>query len=431
MVYGIETLIRRRPFNTTVGTRGWRFVIVCGSVITLAACSVAGPNLQPGNGRQSPLQQSDADAVAAAAAAGDAGQPIATKRGRDPVKIGLVLPLTPPGQTSVLAESMQKAAELAISEHNATHLTLIVKDDLGTAEGAKAAADALIAGGVEVVLGPLFSKSVSAAAASARQANIPILAFSTDRQVAGSGTHLLSFLVGPEVQRVVSFASARGKKRFAALIPDDALGKLTEASFRAAVEKSGGVIVALETYPAQPNGMVDPVQRLRDAMRGIEEHGEPIDALFLPGGEDVLVSLGPLLKKEGIDPGKIKLIGTGGLDYANAGRDPMLVGAWFAGPDPRGWKDFSERFARAHGHAPPRIASLAYDAASLAIALSAGARGSRYSAQVLLRPSGFAGVDGAFRLMSDGTTERGLSILEVQKFGATVIDAAATVPSPG
>ena len=398
--------------------------------LALAACSVSGPNLQQQGSNQPQVQRGDS-ASPGTATADLTQQSGATRRARDPVKVGLLLPLSGQGQTAVLAEMMKKAAELAITEHDATHVQLLIKDDKGTPEAAKAAADELVGNGAEIILGPLFAKSVTAAATAARPANIPVLAFSTDRQVAGQGTHLLSFLVGPEVQRVVAYAAARGKKRFAALIPDDPLGKLTEASFREAVARTGGSIVALEWYPAQPNGMVEPVQRLRDAMRGIEEHGDAIDALFVPGGEDVLVSLGPLLKKEAIDPAKIKLIGTGGLDYPNAGRDAILVGAWFAGPDPRGWKEFSEKFAKAHGHAPPRIASLAYDAASLAVALSAGPRGTRYNQQVLLRPSGFTGVDGAFRLSSDGTTERGLAILEVQKLGATVIDNAPTSLGPG
>ncbi len=413
-----------------LGPRSLRWASIALCTFGLTACSVSGPgHLQPGT-NQSPAQQTDS-ATPGTASADLSPATGPAKRQREPVKVGLLLPLSGQGQTAVLAEMMKKAAELAITDHDATHVQLLVRDDQGTPEVAKTASEELIGNGAEIILGPLFAKSVTAAASSARAAKVPLLAFSTDRQVAGQGTHLISFLVGPEVQRVVAYAAARGKKRFAALIPDDPLGKLTETSFREAVAKSGGTIVALELYPAQPNGMVEPVQRLRDAMRGIEEHGDAIDALFVPGGEDVLVSLGPLLKKEGIDPAKIRLIGTGGLDYPNAGRDAILVGAWFAGPDPRGWKDFSEKFAKAHGHAPPRIASLAYDAASLAIALSAGQRGTRYNQQVLLRPSGFTGVDGAFRLSHDGTTERGLAVLEVQKFGATVIDNAPTSLAPG
>ena len=58
---------------------------------------------------------------------------------------------------------------------------------------------------------------------------------------------------------------------------------------------------------------------------------------------------------------------------------PGAMPGWSArgipAPDPRGWTDFSQKYAKSYGTAPPRIASLAYDAVSLAIALSGGPRG--------------------------------------------------------
>ena len=72
----------------------------------------------------------------------------------------------------------------------------------------------------------------------------------------------------------------------------------------------------------------------------------------------------------------------------------------------------------------PRLASLGYDAVSLAVSLSQIAPGERYSSAQLTRSSGFAGVDGLFRLLPDGTCERGLAILEVHEGGPQVIDPA-------
>jgi hypothetical protein len=58
------------------------------------------------------------------------------------------------------------------------------------------------------------------------------------------------------------------------------------------------------------------------------------------------------------------------------------------------------------------------------VSLSQNARGQRYSAGQLTRASGFAGVDGLFRLLPDGTSERGLAILEFRPGGPAVIDPA-------
>lgn len=356
----------------------------------------------------------------------------APARKAETVKVGLLLPLSAPGQAALIAETMKKAAELALSEAKAPHVTLLVRDDKATPEGATRAAQDLAGQGVEIILGPLFARSVQAAAGSLRSANIPLVAFSNDRQVTGQGVSLISFLAEPEVQRVVSYAASKGKKRYAALIPADAYGRLVEAAFRAAVARHGGQIVALESYPLdQANAMAETVLKLRDTIRGLEEHGDPVDALFLPGAEESLMALSPHLKQAQFDVKIMQVLGTGAMDFAHAGRDPQLQGAWFAAPDPKGWQDFSSRFARVHGHAPPRIASLAYDAMMLAVALSNGPDGARYIPSQLTRPSGFEGVDGSFRLASDGSAERPLAVLEVQPVGSQVIEAAGTAGAGG
>ncbi|ODA67886.1 hypothetical protein A7A08_01053 [Methyloligella halotolerans] len=61
---------------------------------------------------------------------------------------------------------------------------------------------------------------------------------------------------------------------------------------------------------------------------------------------------------------------------------------------------------------------------SLAVSLSNNPPGDRYTPNQLTRSTGFAGVDGLFRLLPDGTAERGLAILEVQPSGPRVIDQA-------
>jgi ABC-type branched-subunit amino acid transport system substrate-binding protein len=312
-------------------------------------------------------------------------------------------------------------------ELNNPSFQLIVRDDKGTADGARVAAEQALKEGAELILGPLLAPSVKAVAPLARQASVPIIAFSNDRHVAGQGVYLLSFLAEQEVDRVVAYAVSQGRKRFAALIPEDSYGQLSQEAFVRAVSRSQGTVVAIERYHAQVNGMLEPTKQLVEAIRQAEEQGGPVDAVFLPGGPETLPNVGPLIAYNKIDTKQIKLIGSGGWDYANLGRDAAFIGGWFPAPDPAGWRGFSERFAKTYGSAPPRIASLAYDAVSVAIGLSRSPRGQRFTADNLTRASGFTGVDGPVRLLPDGTAERGLAVLEVQSFGARVVDPPAAI----
>lgn len=343
-------------------------------------------------------------------------------RGGNSVKVALLLPLTATGHTEAVAKAMKQAGELALFELDNPAFQLIVKDDKSTPEGARAAAEEAIKEGAEVILGPLFAGSVQAVAPVARQAGIPVIAFSNDRQVAGNGVYLLGFLPQQEVDRVVSHSLAQGHRRFAALLPQDAYGKVVEAAFRNAVTTGGGIIAALETYPAGTNAMVEPAQRIATALRQAEEAQQPIDALFVPGGAETLPSLGPLLAYANLDTARVKLLGTGGWDYANIGRESVFLGGWYASPDPRGWREFSERFARTFGSSPPRLASMAYDAVSIAIRLSGQPAGARFTAASLARAAGFSGVDGPLRLLESGIAQRSLAVLEVQGIGAKVVD---------
>jgi hypothetical protein len=65
---------------------------------------------------------------------------------------------------------------------------------------------------------------------------------------------------------------------------------------------------------------------------------------------------------------------------------------------------------------------------NLAIALAVDSSGQGFSATALTRAGGFTGIDGAYRLLPDGTTDRSLAILEVQKFGSAVVDSPPSGP---
>ncbi len=340
------------------------------------------------------------------------------------VKVALLLPLSGQGNTAKVAQALKQAGELALFDFDNPNVALVAKDTKGTADGAKAAAEAAVQDGAELIIGPVFAQEVAAAAPVARQANIPMVAFSSDPKVAGSGVYLLSFLAGRDVPRIVSYSVAQGRRNFGALIPQSAYGQVVEAAFRRAVSQQGGNLVILEHYPLDANAVLPPAQRVAQVAKGADGQPGQIDALFLPAGPEMLPTLAALIPYYEINTQQVKLLGTGQWDYPNVGREKPLVGGWFPAPDPQGWRSFTQRYVQTYQQTPPRLASLAYDAMSLAVSLSANPPGQRYTPQQLTRSSGFAGVDGLFRLLPDGTSERGLAILEVQSFGANVVDAA-------
>jgi ABC-type branched-subunit amino acid transport system substrate-binding protein len=403
-------------FNSARLRNGLVAVLSGGLALVLAACSISG-----GSQLSSGLSAPD----------GSLKPLTAPTNGALKVKVAVLLPLTGTAQSAAVSKGMKQAAEMALFELNNPGFQLIVKDTQGTANGAAAAATSAISEGVELIIGPLYARSVVAVAQVARPAKMPVIAFSNDRKVAGNGVYLLSFMAEEEVSRIVSFASSRGKRTYAALVPENSYGELMARSFRSAVAQQNGLVVALEKYPVNTNGMLEPSQRLFKLVKDSAERGQPVDAIFLPGGPDTLPNLAPLIQYANLGANSVKFLGSGGWDYPNLGRNKNFIGSWYPAPDPRGWLAFSEKFGRTFGAAPPRIATLAYDAVMVAIRLAtANPAGNRFTAQNLARPTGFTGVDGAFRFTAAGTVQHSLAVLEVQQFNAAVVDpASAAFPS--
>jgi hypothetical protein len=339
--------------------------------------------------------------------------------GTGQVRVALLLPLSATGNAGQLAQNMRNAADLAVREFAGANIQILVKDDRGTPDGARAAASQAIAEGAELILGPLFAQSVTAAASVAKPANVPIVAFSTDTATASRGVYLLSFLPQTDVDRVVGYAASQGKRSIAALLPNNAYGTVVEAALQRAVANNGGRVMAIEKYNLDQGAMQEKAQAVANLVKT-----NTVDTVFLPDAGDAVPFIAQVLSAGGVRPDKIKFLGSGQWDDPRILAESNLNGGWYPAPENAGYNAFAGRYKAAFGAAPNRKATLAYDATSLAAGLAARFGNERFSAQVLTNPSGFIGLDGAFRLLANGLNDRGLAVYEVQSGKAVVVSPA-------
>ncbi len=343
---------------------------------------------------------------------------------RTPVRVALLLPFSNPSpETRALAEALLRAAEMALFDSGNQDLLLMPRDDGGSPERAVQAARQAIADGAEIILGPLFAQAAIAVGPVARSENVPVIAFSSDRNAGGDGIFLLSFQPETEVERIVSYAARSGHSSFAAMVPQTAYGDKVADQFRVTVTNAGGAITALERFAPQPGMVGPPADRVANSFP---------DAVLLAEGGVMLQTLGPALALRGASSPAVRFLGTGLWDDPAVAREPMLQSGWFAAPSPDAWQDFSARYRLTYGDVPPRLASLSYDAVSLVSILSEGIPYRRFTEGALTDPNGFAGVDGIFRFRLDGGADRGLAVLQVNPDGFTVVDPApASFVPPG
>ena len=392
-------------------TQAWTRVRATLSLLGLAAILAACSTQLSGSGP--PIAQQPGEAAAANAAVGE-GQ----------VRVALILPLSGQGNASVAGQSMKNAAEMALAEFKSPNIQLLVKDDGGTVQGAQAGAQQAISEGAEIIIGPLFAQSVSAVGQVARTNNIPVIAFSTDVSVAARGVYLLSFLPETDVRRIVEFSISRGKRSFAAILPDNAYGTVVEGAFQQEVSRRGGRVLVLEKYTPEGN-------RINEAARRVSQAANQVDSIFIPDSPDAVPQVVNALAANGVDLRRVQMIGSGLWEDARISSTAALEGAWYAAPEATGFRNFSARYRARYGQDPVRTATLAYDAVALVAALVKTQGPQRFSETSLTNPSGFAGIDGVFRFRPEGTNERGLAVLRVAPAGGQVLSPAPTSFQPG
>ena len=373
-----------------------------------------------------------------------ARHPTAPKEAR----VAILLPLS--GASAPLGKAMLDAAQLSMFELADKSFVLMPFDTGGTKAGAQKAAMAAVKSRAQLILGPLHAESVRAAAPLARNAGISIVAFSNSREVAGDGVFILGFVPRQQVTAVVGYALAEGLSRFAVLAPNDAYGTAVVDAARAVAAAAGGSIVRTMYYAPNAADLSGEVkafsnyntrhQALLAQRKTLEEKGGeiatqalrrlarvdtigplPYDVVLLPEGGERLRTLSSLLSYYDVDQPAVRLLGLRSWDLIpNLGTEPALIGAWFAGSPEEERRRFGDRFRTAFGRAPPRLATLAYDATALAVVLAQGENGPDYSISALTDRNGFLGVDGIFRLQPEGIAERAFTIHEVTRNGAVV-----------
>ena len=348
--------------------------------------------------------------------------------------VGLLVPLT--GPNAGLGQALTQAAEMALFE-SGNQTTALVVHDTEAAAGPSAAAQQALDQGANILLGPVFAAHAKAVGPVAASAHVPVIAFTTDRSVAAPGLYVMGILPSLQIERDVSYAASQGFKRFAALLPNSPYGHAVADALGPATARYNAAEAQIEYYDPSAVEFSAVVQKL--AADG------PFDALLIPEGGSRLRSIAPLLSFYNIDTTKVKLLGSALWTDPNLASEPALIGAWFATPSATAWASFSQRYRAAYASDPPRLASIAYDAMTMAVTLAklgtapgtatvattatmvgvpAGSAAGSFADSVLTRSDGFTGVDGAFRFRPDGLIDRNLDIVEVRTSGFTVKDPA-------
>jgi ABC-type branched-subunit amino acid transport system substrate-binding protein len=336
------------------------------------------------------------------------------------VQVALLVP-SGSGQASdeYLARSLENAARLAIADLDGVKVDLRVYPTAGQASQAASAASQAVNEGAKIILGPVFAQEANAAGLAVAASGVSILSFSNNPAIAGGNVFVMGTTFPSIANRLSRYAVRQGKGRVMILHDRTPAGDAGRAAIEASILAASGSVVGVMGYEFSQNGIVQAAPAIAAAARS-----NGANALFLTADTaGSLPLLTQLLRDSGLSPAVTQFVGLTRWDIPPATLAlPGVQGGWFALPDPSLYQQYVQRYSAAYGSAPHPVSGLAYDGIAAIGALAR--RGGGLSASALTQGSGFAGVTGVFRLLPDGSNERGLAVAEIRNNQVVVIDPA-------
>lgn len=367
------------------------------SILTLAAC----------------------DALPLPNTGGNSGQKIDPKA---PVTVALLVP-GGSGQATdtLLAKTLENAARLAIADQTGATINLKVYNTAGNPTTAAAVAKAAVADGAKIILGPLYAEAANAAGVAVKDDNVNLLAFSNNASIAGGNVFILGATFENTANRLVRQSKKMGKSNILVAHAQGLAGEVGRDAILSAANSNGMKIAGVESYPFSQQGITDASGRIAGQVKSTGA-----DALFLTAGPEAdLPFLATALPEKGLNTGATQMVGlTRWSAVPQALALPGLQGGIFALPDQGLEANFAARYQAAYGERPHPLAGLSYDGVAAISALVAQGKANALTSSGLTRGSGFVGTQGIFRLLSNGTNERGLAVAQIRNNQVVIIDPA-------
>ncbi len=226
------------------------------------------------------------------------------------VKIGLVLPLS--GQFADAGIQVENGIKTYMKQHGDTvagkKIEIIRKDVGGVAPdlAKRLAQELVVRDKVDILAGWVLTPNAIAAAAVSEQAKkfMVVMNAATSIIITKSPYMVRTSVTLPQIMDTFGrWAAKSGIKKCYTMVTDYGPGHDSEAAFQSAFKEGGGEIVGSVRFPVANPDFSAFIQRAKDL------NPECI-YIFVPGGSQP-AALGKAFAERGVDPKKIKILGSG------------------------------------------------------------------------------------------------------------------------
>ncbi len=340
-----------------------------------------------------------------------------------PVVVALLVPSgSGNAQQDALADSLVRAAKLAISQMPESKIDLRVYPTAGNAAKATQAAQQALSDGAKVFVGPLFAEAANAAGTVAATKGINVLSFSNNPNIAGGNVFILGDTFQNAANRIVGYSVAKGRRNIGAITRADAAGEVAIEAVKSAAARNGANYVGAARYQLNTESVITSIKGAKQLIASGGANALVLDA----DSAGALPVYAQMLPEQGITAQSIQLMGLTRWDRSSAQVQgtPGLQGSIFAMPDTAATAVFTQNYRTENGQAPHILAGKAYDGMRAVGTLLSSGASDALTRNKLVRSAGFSGANGVFRLLPDGTTQRSLAVAEFRDGKIYVVSPA-------
>lgn len=338
-----------------------------------------------------------------------------------PIPVALLVPRGGSASDNLLAKNLENAARLAIRDLEGVNISLRVYGTAGKASTAATAASQAVTEGAKIILGPVYGEAANAAGVAVAASGVNVLSFSNNTTIAGGNVFVLGPTFDTTAQRLVRYAKRAGKDKIVVLHANNIGGHLGRNAIQRAIAANGATLAGDVEYALSQEAVRAAVPRVKAAIAA-----SGANALFMTANSSTaLPLLGDLLPAAGVTNDTSQFVGLSRWDVpAQTLAIPGIQGGWFALPDPGASAAFAARYKATYGERPLDIAELAFDGVAAIGSLVKTKKGNALTGAALTQGAGFRGANGIFRLLKDGTNERGLAVATIRNKQVVLLEAA-------
>lgn len=368
-------------------------------------------------------------------------------------RVGMLLPLT--GADSKYGQGLKNASMIALNDINNPNMVLQYYDTQSTPSGARVAIENAINQRSNLIIGPLKSTEVQAVSNETIYQGIPVIAFSTAQEVLQPTVYTLGLLMDEQVDRIMGYAAAQGRKRFALLLPDNSTGSAVARAAVEAAQKNGVKITIIGFYTPGTSDFSEiakqmtnydsrhnKVTRLKNRLQAMAVNGDAsaqsalkkletreglgdvgFDALIIPeSGAKLTAAISMFAYYDAAYP-QVQFLGTSVWDASKLNNEAAIAKSLYSTLSKPQTNAFANQYYMVFSEKPSSLYTLAYDAVSIANQLSGYADGNIN--ETITGETGFNSLNGRVRFFRDGTNQHSLDIVEVMPSGNIVVDSGS------